>query len=117
LGSAGAVPAFGKWDKGPGELIVVGRFRWRIYDPQGGQKVFLRRAVDRHSDASSSGRTQLRSHRAREFGERGDFDYAQHNCQQKLGRAQVMIDPFFIAAKGAGKTAVFVSRLFNRVIA
>jgi hypothetical protein len=48
--SAGRVPAFWKRDKGPGELIVVGCFRWRIYDPQMGQKSSWEGVLDRHSD-------------------------------------------------------------------
>src|SRR5258708_34962772 len=47
--SAGAVPAFGKWDQGPGEFVVVRGFRWRAERRQTGQKVFLRRGLDRHS--------------------------------------------------------------------
>src|SRR5882724_7459989 len=47
--SAGAVPAFGKWDQGPGELVVVCGFRRRVDRRQTGQKVFLRRGLDRHS--------------------------------------------------------------------
>jgi hypothetical protein len=39
------------------------------------------------------------------------------NYQQRLGRAQVMIDSFSSLRTGTGKTAVCVSRLYKRVIA
>src|ERR1700730_9727172 len=48
--SAGGVPAFGKWNKRPGQPVVVGGSRRLVERLQVGQKVLLRRGFDRHSD-------------------------------------------------------------------
>src|SRR5260370_2845893 len=46
---AGGVPAFGKWNKRPGQLVVVGGFRRLVESLRTGQEILLRRGLDRRS--------------------------------------------------------------------
>ncbi len=72
--SAGAVPAFGKWDKGPGEAVVVGGFRQRGECRQTGQKGFLRRRLERRSQSLQQSVEFNLAHGVLEFGERSDLN-------------------------------------------